>query len=154
MPTNSPLLPETYIWDTDPEELVARLHQNVNEIAIAVNAKDFGLYSQQEIVNGQTYFPNPANTAITSVTKERSVYRKVINFGTLPNTGTKSVPHNIPISDTYSFTRIYATASDPVGLTYMPIQYINVDLTNVNITTTADLTNYTITYVVLEYINT
>lgn len=84
-----------------------------------------------------------------------------INFGTLPNTGTKSVAHNIPITVGVTFTRIYATASDTAGSLYIPIPFvettgneiqIDVDATNVNITTTSDRTNFTICYVVLEYI--
>ncbi len=100
----------------------------------------------------------------------RQVFRKVIAFGALPNAGTKSVAHGIDtlpqdLPNNYigfSFTRIYATATDPVNELYIPIPYasnvaanvieINVDATNVNITTASNKTAYTITYVVLEYI--
>lgn len=158
----------TNVWDVaqlyqmdvnSPEfkELLVRLYQNVNNISILLNLKDTGYYNQQEFVNGQLYFPNPAK----NTQNFRQVYRMTINFGALPNTTTKSVPHNIPITVGVTFTRIYATASDTTTPAYIPIPFvdtggndiqIDVDGTDVNITTTSDRTNFTICYVVLEYI--
>lgn len=85
----------------------------------------------------------------------------VVDFGALPNTGTKSVPHNITVTGSTIWTRYYATATYP-GSSGIPIPYasptlannieINVDATNVNITTGSDRTAYTTTYVILEYL--
>jgi hypothetical protein len=85
-----------------------------------------------------------------------------VNFGALPNTATKSVAHGITITTATTFTRIYATASDTSGSTYIPIPFssptlvsniqITVDATNVNITTGSNRSNFNICYVVLEYI--
>lgn len=158
----------TNVWDVtqlaqldvnSPEfkELLVRLYQNVNNIAILLNLKDTGYYDQNEFVNSQLYFPNPAK----NTQQYRQVFRTVVNFGTLPNAGTKSVAHNIAITVGVTFTRIYATASDTTSFAYIPIPFvettgneiqIDVDATNVNITTTSDRTNFTICYVVLEYI--
>lgn len=166
-------VPTTNVWDvnqlydvdvTSPafKELLVRLYQNINSISTIVNLKDTGYYTTQEFVNGQLYFPNPAlNSTTNTVASFRQVFRTVVNFGALPNTTIKSVPHNISINAGYSFTRMYATASDPVGLIYIPIPFadpalpsisLTADATNVNITTGDDKTNYTICYVVLEYI--
>lgn len=166
-------IPTTQIWDPSevyssnlsPElkELLVRLYQNLNLMATNVNLKDTGYYNTLEFVNGQLYFPNPANNSSTSTYPSfRQVFRTIVNFGALPNAGLKSVAHNIPINESYSFTRIYAASSDQVGLNYIPIPYasptlvnnieLNVDATNVNITTGSNRTNFTITYVVLEYI--
>lgn len=166
-------LPSTYLFDVaqlqqldvnSPEfkELLVRLYQNINSICIALNLKDSAYYNTMEFVNGQLWFPNPLLTSGTATTPAfRQVYRKVINFGALPNTATKSVAHNIIINTGCSFTRIYATASDTTGLTYLPIPFsdagvnniqLEVDATNVNITTTSNRTNYNVCYVVLEYI--
>lgn len=164
----------TNIWDvsqlystevTDPafKELLVRLYQNVNNIATALNLKDSAYYDLNEFVNGQMFFPNPANSsATTAAPAYRNVYRLIVNFGALPNTATKSVAHGIPITSGYTFTRIYATASDTTGLTYIPIPYasptdaneveLNVDATNVNITTGSNRTNYNVCYVILEYL--
>ncbi len=166
-------VPTTNIWDvgqlyqvdvTSPEfkELLVRLYQNINAIATIVNLKDTGYYTTQEFVNGQLYFPNPdLNSSTPTAATYRQVFRTTVNFGALPNAGTKSVPHNIQFTAGFSCTRIYATASDPVGLTYIPIPFadpavssisLSVDATNVNISTGDDKTNYTICYVVVEYI--
>lgn len=171
-------VPSNYIWDVQqlyevdvksPEfkELLVRLYQNINNIALVLNIKDSGIYNTSQFVNSQIFFPNPALNSSTSQTPEfRQVYRTVINFGALPNTATKSVPHNITCTTSTSFTRIYACASKPtVAFGYLPIPYasatavannieLNVDATNVNITTAADYSAYTITYVILEYLQT
>jgi hypothetical protein len=167
-------IPTTNIWDvsalystevTSPEfkELLVRLYQNINLVALSMNTRDAGYYVMTEFVNGQIFFPNPSLTSVTTQAPTfRPVFRKVINFGALPNTGTKSVAHGITITSTFSFTRIYATASDQSGMNYIPIPYaspvlvnnieLNVDATNVNITTGSNRSNFTICYVILEYI--
>jgi hypothetical protein len=167
-------VPTSYIWDVarlyeidvnsdEFKELLVRLYQNINAISLSLNIKDTGMYNTSEFVNGQIYFPNPSLNSSTATTPDfRQVYRLVINFGTLPNAGTKSVPHGITITPATTFTRIYATASDPVGNFYIPIPYasptaadsveIYVDATNVNIIDAIDKTNFTICYVILEYL--
>ena len=174
-------IPTSYIWDmaqlqstdvTSPEfkELLLRLYQNLNSMALSLNAKDSARYNTDEFVNGQLYFPNPAmNSSTATKPEERQVYRKVINFGALPNTATKTVAHGIQIvppigaiNQGFTFTRIYATASDPINGLYVPIPYASsvandiielwVDRLNVNITTGADWSAYTVCYVVLEYL--
>ena len=152
------------------KELLVRLYQNANNMALALNQKDSGLYQTQEFVDGQVWF-NPNSSRIIDA---RSDFRKVVNFGPLPDTTTKSVAHNIPIAQAnqsstfnpYSFTRIYATAScqnPTTGLSYIPIPYssvssviddieIFIDETYVNIKTAIDYSKYTICYVVLEYL--
>jgi hypothetical protein len=167
-------VPTTNVWDpaelysvevTSPrfKELLVRLYQNINLMAIVLNTKDSGYYNNiEEFVNGQVWFPNPALNSTSQLTPTfRQVFRTVVNFGPLPNAGTTSVPHNIPITDGVTFTRIYGAASDTAGHNYIPIPYveasgalvaIQVDATNVNITTVDDRTNYTVSYVVLEYI--
>jgi hypothetical protein len=164
-------VPTTNIWDipelnkVDPNsrELFVRLYQNLNLIATNINIRDAGLYYTSEFVNGQQFFPNPAYTSLSAVTPEvRQVIRLVINFGALPNAATKSVAHGITITSSYTFTRIYATASDTTGLTYLPIPYasavannvieLSVDAVNVNITTGINRTNYNVCYVILEYL--
>lgn len=169
-------VPTTNVWDVSelysvdvksPEfkELLVRLYQNINNIALVLNIKDSGYYTnEEEFVNSQLYFPDPdLSSESSSMPTFRQVYRKVINFGVLPNvSSTKAVPHNINITDSFSFTRIYATASDQTGLTYLPIPYVSytpnadielfVDATDVNITVGMDRSNYTKVYVVLEYL--
>jgi hypothetical protein len=172
---NGLFVPTSYVWDisqlqeldvTDPQfkELIVRLYQNIADIATALNLKDSAYYYLGEFVNGQQYFPNPALTSQTASTaRYRQVTRLVVNFGALPNAaGTKSVPHGLTPTTSWSFTRIYATTSDPVNFVYLPIPYassvandnieLSVDATNVNITVGKDRSAFTITYVVLEFL--
>lgn len=170
-------VPTTNIWDVSQvystnfdspdqiQELFVRLYQNLNNISLSLNARDAGYYDTMEFLNSQVFFPNPALNSSTATTPSyRSVFRKVINFGVLPNTAAKSALHGIVCSAATSFTRIYGAASDPVGFNYIPLPYasptlannisIDVDATNVTITTGSDRTAFTITYVVLEYLQT
>jgi len=165
---NGAFVPTSYVWEVQsaqsvdvnsPEfkELLVRLYQNIANIATALNLKDTGYYYLGEFVNGQLYFPNPAlNSQTASTARYRQVTRLTVDFGALPNTGVKSVPHGLTPNAAWTFTRIYATASDTTGLTYIPIPSfqadLSVDAVNVNITTTANLTNYNVCYVVLEYL--
>lgn len=167
-------LPTTNVWDvgelqdidvTSPEFklLLIRLYQNINEIALSVNIRDAAYYNTQEFVSGQLFFPNPAaNDTSSSANDFRQGMRMVIDFGSLPNAGSKSVAHGITVSATTSFTRIYATASDQVAFSYIPIPYasstaannieLSVSATNVTITTGSNRTNFTTCIVVLEYL--
>ena len=145
-------------------ELLVRLYQQIGAISIASNQKDIGLYILNQGYNGQQWFPNPAAYNTSGL---RSVIRVTINFGALPDAGTKFVAHGITVTSTTTFTRIYATASDTTGETYIPIPFvsvsgtisagnteISVDNTNVYITTTGNGSNYNVCYVILEYIAT
>lgn len=164
-----------YIWDvaqlydievTSPQfkELLVRLYQNINSISLALNIKDTGVYYTYPFVNGQIFFPNPALVVSNTTTTQefRQVYRLTIYFGALPNTGTKSVPHGITVTPATTFTRIYGTASDTTGKTFVPIPYssatlvdnieLYVDATNVNIITATNDSNYNVCYVIVEYL--
>lgn len=154
---------ETDVTSPQFKELLVRLYQSVNNIALLLNIKDSGYYNTQEFVNGQLLFPNPTLSSATStVPAFRQIFRTLVNFGQLPDAGILTAPHYINFTSTYSVTRIYGAASDPTGLNYIPLPYaasnINdgislfVDSTNVNIRTTTDRRNFTICYVIIEYV--
>lgn len=176
MPNNEigAFVPTTNIWDpteiystevTSPEfkELLVRMYQNISNISTVLNLKDTGYYDTSEFVTGQKFFPKPGLTSLSSTTPDfRQTYRKVVNFGALPNAGTTNVAHGITIDSNTIFTRIYGTTTDATGLSYLPLPYssptaannieLSIDSTNVKIVTGSDRTAYTITYVVLEYL--
>lgn len=164
-------VPTTNIWDvaelyeTDVnsdqfKELLVRLYQNVNNIALSLNIKDSAYYTLNEFVNGQLFFPSSLSSNATEP-QYRQAYRLVINFGALPNAGTKSVAHGLAIGSTWTFTRIYGTATNP-NTEFIPLPYasptlnqnisLNVDTTNVNVTTAINYSAYTTTYIILEYL--
>lgn len=172
-PMQGIFVPTTNIWDiqqlkdvnvNSPEfkELLIRLYQNVNNIALAVNNKDTSIYDVLEIQNGQTFFPNP-NAQPGLQTKQRTVLRKVFNFGALPNAATKTMAHGITCTvGGTTFTRIYGCSSDTTNRVYIPIPYADtaavatnvelfVDATNINVITGTNRTSFDTTYIILEY---
>jgi hypothetical protein len=170
-------IPTTQVWDvseiknidvTKPEfkELLVRLYQNLNSMAVAINNKESSFYDVQETVKGQSFFANPSAT--TAHPESRQTYNKLINFGALPNTGTKTYPHGISIKRGYTFTRIYGCATqqtntNPVlAFESVPLPYsspvladniaLYVDATTVGVITGANWSTYTDTYIILEYL--
>lgn len=125
-----------------------------------VNIKENGQYQTQELLTAQTWFSTKPAGQQQFV---RNTFRTVVNFGPLPNAGTATAPHNISITSSTIFTRIYGAATNP-STTFVPLPYVNVttptdgvelwiDSKNVNIkTTTGTWAPFTTCYVVLEYI--
>lgn len=164
LPTTAAFDPELLTELTkDPKfkELVVLITQQYNNTANVVNLKETGYYITTEIVNSQFWF-NPNVTSIDQALF-RNAFRIVVNFGALPNAATKTVAHNIQnfTPSVASWTKIYGTATDPSSAG-IPIPYaspvlnecisINVDDTNIYITTDIDYSAFTTTYVVLEYL--
>jgi len=168
-------VPTTDVWDVSElqgldvtsdkfKEILVRLYLNLNRTSLVINSKDTGYYVPvTSYVNGQLFFPNPALNSTTSTAPTyRQVYRLLINFGALPNTGTKSVAHGLTVNSSYTFTRIYGCASDTSGFNYIPLPYasptlannieLSVNGTNVTVTTGSNRSNFTVCYIILEYI--
>jgi len=144
------------------QQFIIQLTQYLNIVAIASNSKTSGIYDLEENLSGNQWFDDPAGTV------PRGSYIKVINFGALPDgpvSTTKTVAHNIDVTTETIFVDTYAQATDPVNLLYRRIPYLSftaaqdiqldVDATNVTITIDAatDLSDFSICYVVLNYIN-
>lgn len=167
-------LPTTYVWDIaelkdieansiEFKELIVKLYQNMNSITTALNMKTTGYYDTNEFVTGNIYFPAPGLSSQTPQTPTfRQSYRQTVIFGALPNAGTTSVPHNIPVNSAFTFVDFYGASFDPTSLESIPLPYasatlidnieMNADGTNVNITTSIDYSAFTNTIVVLEYL--
>jgi hypothetical protein len=161
-------LPTTNIWDTnqlddinvnsdDFKELLVRLYQNINNIALAVNTKDTGFYVLEEFVNGQLFFN--ANTA--GPTDLKPVFRRVYNVTvSFNNTDTIQKAHYLSINEQWSFTRIYGAASNTTTLAYYPIPFagaagayisMTVDSSNIVIVNESGV-DFDTVYLVVEYI--
>jgi hypothetical protein len=167
------MIPTTQVWDVseiysmdvkNPEfkELLVRLYQNIGSISQVINNKDTGVYHTDEFLCGQIYFPNP-NPIAGQPNDFRQVYRKVVNFGALLDTATKTMAHDITITPGLFFTRIYGITKDPVANIWLPLPYsspgalgnaieLNVNGANITVITGSNRTAYTQTYIVLEYL--
>lgn len=154
------ILPTNYIIPENLEQKDIKLRQYLNDIASATNTKDSGLYDAIETITGQQFLPTFSTQTQANATY-RTVFRKVIDFGALPNTATKSVAHGITFGSTLSATKIYGAATDPATL-WIPLPYasptlannieLNLDATNVNVITGSNRTNFTRCFIILEYI--
>jgi hypothetical protein len=123
----------------------------------AINIREIGWMLDEELLSGQQFYPGTVNPG-----QYRSILRKVIDFGALPNATTKSIPHGITFDSSFSLIGLTASATDPIALVALPIPYasnvgsreieINIDATNINITTAFDYSAYTRCYVFLSYI--
>ncbi len=149
--------------EADLKQILIRIVQALENHAQSINLKDTGLYSLQEFVNGQVYFPNPAlSSATAQLPTQRQVFRVTVNFGALPNAAVKTVAHGIVVDANTTFTHIYAAATDTTAFQGIPVPMVftatansvdlQVDATNVIIETDFNATNYNVCYVVLEYI--
>jgi len=174
-------IPTTQVWDvtelkdvdvTKPEfkELLVRMYQNLNTMALSINNKESAYYDTSETVKGQSFFPNTTLDSLSaSIPEHRQVYNKVINFGALPATATKSIGHGIDVKHGFTFTRIYGCSTrqentnPAVAFSAIPLPFVDpgvlangillsVSATNVIVTTAADYSAYDKTYIVLEYI--
>lgn len=141
----------------DFKNLLVRLYQNLNNMALAINAKDTGRYLPEEFVNGQLWFFN------TGQENYRQNYRMVVSTGTLAP-GATTVAHNIAFPATatqLTFTRIVGMANDTAGGNYYPLVGGNAAPAGM-ISVYADQTNlyfdnntgvvFDVGYVILEYL--
>ena len=153
-------LSQNYIIPEDIEEKDLKLREYLNAIATATNTKDSGIYDAVETITGQSFLPTFSTQTAANATY-RTVFRKVIDFGALPNSTTKSVAHNIAFSTSFSATKIYGASTNP-GSTWFPLPYasstlgnnieLNLSSTNVNVTTGSNRSAFTRTFIVIEYI--
>lgn len=147
-------LPISVEFPKDFDRFLPILDLLYKRIANTVNTKEGGLYSKTEVAAFMQYFTSTPN-------EFRPVYRKVIEFGALPNAGIKQVAHGLAVTNTYRWVRIYGAATDPVALTGISLDRssptlnenikVDVDATNVTITTAINYSAYTSSQVVLEY---
>lgn len=149
-------LPISVDFPQDPQEFINTISLLYKRIANSVNTKEGALYLPQELATFQQYFtPNDPQ-------KLRNVYRKVIDFGALPNTAVKLVAHGIAFNSEFTTTRIYGSATDPVNLVYVPLPFADPTAANsislfaggtdVVVQTGANRSNFTRCTVVIEYV--
>jgi len=164
------VLPTNYIWDIqelqsidlDPKfkELLIRLYQNLNIMAVTVNNKDTGVYQRNEFATNQTYFPNPANNSSTvQGPSNRQVLRQTYMRSNVA--GADAFNHNITVTANTTFTRIYGVGNDTTGNNYYPFPWasaagatnveLKVNATQVVITNNSGIT-FTTVYIVVEYL--
>lgn len=143
-------------WENARQALIEYL----KNISNAVNIREIGWFLQEELLSGRQFFPG--TTSSPDDQQFRSVFRKVVDFGALPNMALKQVPHGISTISSTSLVQLYGAATQPPNINYIPIPFsspilnenikITMDATNINITTAIDYSAYTICYISVHYI--
>lgn len=146
---NPNFLPTEFVLPLPWERARSIIVDRQTRLADAINTREIAQYEPVELINGQHWFN-------TSSSQSNLAFRKVIVFGALPNTGTKSVAHGI--TGIVAITKLYAGCTDTAG-TYISLPYagsdpieIYADNTNVTVVTLTNRSNFTICYVVMEYL--
>ena len=159
---------ESYVpvYDVAPDEWEEGrgfLVEQLKKYGEALNVRTIGFYLDQELLTGNSFIPGVNIVSEGGSSQQfRSVLRKVINFGTLPNSTTKSVPHGITFDANFTLVSLITCATDPVSLIAIPIPFtdtasttnqivITMDATNINITAGTNRSNFTTCYVIIEY---
>ena len=132
------------------EDLLLNLFDNFNQMVDIVNIKPIGIYAD-------SIFPSAEKWYLNTTGKPQGVLFTTVDCGTLPNTGTVNIPHNIPITAGYKIIKFYGTATDPIGLFTKsmvgdPNINITIGPTNIIITTTTALGQYTESHLIIKYI--
>lgn len=153
----------TPVYNVVPEEWEnarAFLTERLKAISNAIDIREVGLFIDEEILSGQQFIPS--STPVQGNSQQfRSIFRKVIDFGSLPNAGTKSVAHGVTVDANFILTNLYLAATDPIGLVGFSLQYYSIaagdiklsyDSTNVIVTTASNYSAYSTSFVIMEYV--
>ncbi len=155
--TNSIYVDASIFLPDDEHQLRLKLTDSLRDFATGINNREIGQYYTNEIQTGSTLYNAAANQ------KPRQVFRKVIDFGALPNAAPSApVPHGIAINSSFQILKLYAVGNNPnaTGVTNFAVSIpdqnstLNLTLTDIVITTTVNYSMYTKTAVVVEYSKT
>jgi hypothetical protein len=149
------------IYDVIPDnwpEAKNHIVEQMTAHADSINAKEIGWYYDIEVDSGKKFIP-----ATNSSTSEqyRTIFRKVIDTGALPNAGSTTTAHGLTIGSAFCLIQMYGAGTDP-STAAIPLPFssptlnenikLELNTTNVVITTAIDYSGYTKSYVVIEYI--
>lgn len=144
-----------FVLPNTPDRINDAIVRREVTTAYIVNQKQNGQYDTIEQLAGQYFF------VVNNNQSKRQAFRKVINWGALPNAAAQSQAHGI--TGITVWTNIYGAArGNRVGVPFpgFPLPYVNlagnsiqvdVDDTNVTITTSINYSDYD-AIVVLEYL--
>ena len=113
------------VYDTVPEkwdDARGFITEQLKRISNEVNVREIGWFLDEQVITGQQFIPSTADVN-SSPQQFRTVFRKVINFGALPNSGTKSEPHGLTVNSNFSLVHLYGAATNPSIPVAVPIPY-------------------------------
>ena len=136
-------VPTTNVWDVSrlyevevgsPEfkELLVRLYQNVNNIAIVLNTKTTGYYINEEFISGKLFFNPVSNDPL----QLRPGFIISVNTGAL-GAGVTAVNHNIAVTNTFKWMFISGAATNTGTLIGYPLPFAGVAGNNIEVSVTS-----------------
>lgn len=159
---------ETYLppYGTVPanwEDAQPQLSEIIKRITQAINIRTIGFYLDQQLLTGDQFIPASYSSTSSTNVNYRSVFRKVVDIGTLPNAGTTSTAHGITVDANFTLVDLWGAATKPTAtFAAIPLPYssptlnqnikLNIDTTNINVTTAIDYSSYTRAFVTVEYL--
>lgn len=146
-------------WEDARPFIVEQLKSHAN----AINVREIGFYIDEELLSGKAFIPSTEQLVDSGDSQQfRSILRKVIDFGALPNATTKSIPHDIVFDMNFTLIQLWASATDPINFIAIPIPFdsaglaqgiqITMDATYINIKTQSNRSTFTRCFVIIEYI--
>lgn len=159
---------QTYVavYDSVPEkweDARPMLVEILRRLTSSSNAKEIGSFLNMQLLTGRQFIPGTNINPNLQPNEYRDVFRMVIDFGALPNAGTKSVAHNItavPDFSVFTLVNLYLSATDAIAFTSFSLQYwsvapgdivLSLTSTNIVVTTASDYSNFTRSFCVIEY---
>jgi hypothetical protein len=136
-------VPTTNVWDVarlydvevnSPEfkELLVRLYQNVNNIAIVLNSKSTGYYINEEFVSGKSFFNPTSNDPLDL----RPGFIMSVNTGAL-GAGVTTINHNITVTNMFQWMFISGAATNTGTLVGYPLPFAGATENNIEVSVTA-----------------
>lgn len=114
------------VYDAVPEsweEAKPFIVEVLKKMSNAINIREIGWLLDEELLTGKAFIPGPVvpgnNPGIY-----RQVFRKVIDFGPLPDNSTKTVPHGIVFDANFTLIQLWGSATDPTGLVAIPLPFV------------------------------
>jgi hypothetical protein len=145
--------------ETDSQDFPVVLKNRFEEISYLLNRKIEGTFSSEESLTGQRLVLDSNPPGVIG----NEIFRRVIDFGSLPNSSTKKVPHYIAITEDLAITKLYGTATRQgttgtfAALTFpQKTNVYRVDLEmdgiEVKVVTNYDLSLYLRCFIFIEYV--
>lgn len=153
--TESPFLPISLSYPSEPTELAYVLTKEHTEIATRLNLREIAIYDLTQNVSGQQWFTS-GNPQV-----KRLGFRMIIELGAIAAGATSTTAHGLT-GNPLNFTYIGGTCITATP-TYLPIPYASVtalnqqievycDATNLYVINGAGAANITSAIIVLEYL--
>ena len=156
---NSDIPNENKVTDNDMNEIKSVVNTNENKVGNITNLnttdKSSIVNAINELKSGDVYSESEVKTNKVWI-NNKPIYRKVIDFGGLPNYNIKNINHNI--SNLGTVTNVYGVFSNGTNQMIIPAgndynSSVLISSTQIGIATPLDLTSFS-GYVIIEYTKT